>query len=178
MRRIAAAAAVLLTGCAGGQPFESAFSTGSTSTSTTAVTAPTITLPEMGSATTTTRRPSTTTTLQRASRSARERTPAVPVGSNRAIGQQMAAERGWTDEQWNCLERLWTKESGWNHLAANRSSGAYGIPQALPGTKMATAGADWRINPATQIRWGLGYVGGRYGTPCGAWSHFLSRGWY
>lgn len=115
-------------------------------------------------------RPSTTTALRAA--------PPVAPGSNRAIGQQMAAERGWVGQQWVCLEALWTKESGWNHLASNGSSGAYGIPQALPGTKMATAGADWRTNPATQIRWGLGYISGRYGTPCGAWSHFRSRGWY
>ena len=66
---------------------------------------------------------------------------------------------------------------GWRVNAAN-SSGAYGIPQALPGSKMASAGADWQTNPATQIAWGLGYIAGRYGTPCGAWDHSESNGWY
>jgi hypothetical protein len=105
--------------------------------------------------------------------------PAV-VGSTREIGQQLAAERGWTGQQWICLDKLWTNESGWNTYARNRSSGAYGIPQALPGSKMATAGSDWQTNPATQIKWGLGYIAGRYSTPCGAWSAFLSRSphWY
>lgn len=98
---------------------------------------------------------------------------------NVKIGERLAAERGWTDQQWLCLYQLWQKESRWNHLAHNRNSGAYGIPQALPGTKMATAGADWQTNPATQIRWGLGYIAsGRYGTPCAAWSHSKSVGWY
>jgi uncharacterized protein YabE (DUF348 family) len=102
----------------------------------------------------------------------------VPAGSNRQIGQSMAAARGWTGQQWTCLEALWTKESNWNHLAKNPSSGAYGIPQSLPGTKMATAGSDWTTNPATQIKWGLGYIAGRYGTPCAAWGHSQSVGWY
>ena len=99
-------------------------------------------------------------------------------GSPRSIGQQMAAARGWTGEQWTCLEALWTRESGWNHLAQNPSSGAYGIPQALPGSKMGSAGSDWATNPATQIEWGLGYIADRYGTPCGAWGHSESVGWY
>lgn len=86
--------------------------------------------------------------------------------------------RGWTGSgQWGCLESLWQRESGWRATAAN-PSGAYGIPQALPGSKMASAGADWRTNPETQIRWGLGYIADRYGTPCGAWSHSQSNGWY
>src|SRR5690606_33306080 len=99
-------------------------------------------------------------------------------GSAKAIGKAMAAERGWGADQYVCLEKLWDKESGWRWNAENPSSGAYGIPQALPGTKMATAGADWRTNPSTQIEWGLGYIAGRYGTPCGAWSHSVSVGWY
>ncbi|MCY7287980.1 MAG: G5 domain-containing protein, partial [Cryobacterium sp.] len=73
---------------------------------------------------------------------------------------------------------LWNKESGWRVNAENSSSGAYGIPQALPGSKMATAGDDWQTNPATQIQWGLGYISGRYGTPCGAWAHSSDVGWY
>jgi len=73
---------------------------------------------------------------------------------------------------------LWNKESGWNYQAQNRSSGAYGIPQALPGSKMSSAGGDWQTNAATQVRWGLGYILGRYGSPCGAWDHSQSVGWY
>ncbi len=90
----------------------------------------------------------------------------------------MAAARGWTGEQWNCLYSLWQKESNWNPYAQNPSSGAYGIPQSLPGNKMATHGADWRTNPATQIAWGLDYIAGRYGTACGAWNHSVARNWY
>lgn len=104
--------------------------------------------------------------------------PASFSGSTRSIGQQMAAARGWTGSQWTCLESLWTRESGWNHLAQNPSSGAYGIPQALPGSKMSSAGSDWATNPATQIEWGLGYIADVYGTPCGAWGHSQSVGWY
>jgi hypothetical protein len=85
---------------------------------------------------------------------------------------------GWGDDQFGCLVALWDRESGWNSQAYNSSSGAYGIPQALPGSKMATAGADWQTNAATQISWGLGYIAGRYGTPCGAWNHSESVGWY
>jgi hypothetical protein len=73
---------------------------------------------------------------------------------------------------------LWQKESGWNYQASNRSSGAYGIPQALPGSKMASAGADWQTNAGTQISWGLGYISSRYGNPCGAWAKSQSSGWY
>ncbi len=85
---------------------------------------------------------------------------------------------GWGDDQFGCLVALWNKESGWNYQAYNRSSGAYGIPQALPGSKMGSAGADWQSNAATQVAWGLGYISGRYGSPCGAWSHSQSTGWY
>jgi uncharacterized protein YabE (DUF348 family) len=99
-------------------------------------------------------------------------------GSTRDLGRQMAAARGWTGSQWTCLEALWTKESNWNATAQNPSSGAYGIPQSLPGSKMGTAGSDWQTNPATQIEWGLGYIAGRYGTPCGAWSHSQANNWY
>ncbi|MFD6444157.1 ubiquitin-like domain-containing protein [Promicromonospora sp. NPDC060204] len=104
-------------------------------------------------------------------------TPA-PSGSVKEIGQQLAAARGWTGSEWTCLESLWERESGWNYQAANPSSGAFGIPQALPGSKMASAGSDWATNPATQIKWGLGYIADRYGTPCGAWGHSESVGWY
>ncbi|MEU6710462.1 transglycosylase SLT domain-containing protein [Nonomuraea sp. NPDC046802] len=98
--------------------------------------------------------------------------------ANKSIAEPMVAKRGWNKAQFRCLERLWTRESDWNHRAANSSSGAYGIPQALPGRKMATSGRDWRTNPRTQIKWGLGYIKERYGTPCGAWAKFQSHGWY
>jgi hypothetical protein len=80
--------------------------------------------------------------------------------------------------QFGCLELLWNRESGWNHLAQNPSSGAYGIPQALPGSKMASAGSDWQTNPYTQVRWGVSYIKSRYGTPCNAWAHSQQVGWY
>lgn len=100
-----------------------------------------------------------------------------PTG-NRAIGAELAAARGWTGAEWRCLDALWTRESGWNAAAHNPYSGAHGIPQALPGNKMASAGDDWYSNPATQIKWGLGYISARYGSPCAAWGHSESVGWY
>ncbi len=106
--------------------------------------------------------------------------PAIVPGSNRDIGKQLAAGYGWTGIEWQCLDNLFERESNWRHLIANPSSGAYGIPQALPGSKMASAGADWQTNPATQITWGLGYIKGRYGTPCVAWGKWTERSphWY
>jgi resuscitation-promoting factor RpfB len=102
----------------------------------------------------------------------------VSPGSAQAIARELAAARGWGDDHFACLLSLWKRESGWRVNAENRSSGAYGIPQALPGSKMASVGADWRTNPATQITWGLGYIKNRYKTPCGAWGSFQSKGWY
>jgi hypothetical protein len=91
----------------------------------------------------------------------------------------MAKRFGWKSQrQYQCLVNLWKRESGWRHKAHNSSSGAHGIPQALPGSKMASAGPNWRSNPRTQIKWGLKYINGRYGSPCGAWSHWLNRHWY
>ncbi|MEV7693920.1 hypothetical protein AB0N73_11390 [Microbacterium sp. NPDC089189] len=84
----------------------------------------------------------------------------------------------WGDDQFSCLVLLWNRESGWRANALNPSSGAYGIPQAWPAEKLAQAGADWRTNAATQINWGLSYISGRYGTPCGAWDHSQRTGWY
>jgi hypothetical protein len=104
-------------------------------------------------------------------------TPAPPP-TPRQIASQLLAQYGWDSGQFSCLDPLWTHESGWNVYAENPSSGAYGIPQALPGDKMASAGPDWRTNPATQIRWGLTYIQGRYGSPCAAWSHEQGTGWY
>ena len=100
------------------------------------------------------------------------------AGEAQAIARGMLGGYGWGDDQFGCLVSLWDRESGWNSQAHNPSSGAYGIPQALPGSKMASAGADWQTNAATQISWGLGYISGRYGSPCGAWSHSESVGWY
>lgn len=99
-------------------------------------------------------------------------------GSAQAIALGIIASHGWGGDQFNCLVSLWNRESRWNVYAHNTSSGAYGIPQSLPGEKMASAGADWQTNPATQIIWGLGYIEGRYGSPCGAWAHSEDKGWY
>lgn len=95
-----------------------------------------------------------------------------------AIAADLVSRRGWGSDQFQCLVSLWNKESGWRVTADNPTSSAYGIPQALPGAKMATAGADWRTNPRTQISWGLGYIAGRYGTPCAAWGHSQAVNWY
>lgn len=99
-------------------------------------------------------------------------------GSAQAIALTMVSARGWGVEQFDCLVALWIRESQWNVFAHNPSSGAYGIPQALPGNKMASAGADWATNPATQITWGLGYIAARYTDPCGAWAHSEEHNWY
>ena len=103
---------------------------------------------------------------------------AVPQGSPQQIARGMLGSFGWSSSQFSCLQPLWNGESGWNVYASNPSSGAYGIPQALPGSKMASAGPDWQTNAATQIRWGLGYIRSVYGSPCGAWSHEQAYGWY
>ncbi|MEP6697941.1 MAG: hypothetical protein ABJA34_13845 [Pseudonocardiales bacterium] len=109
--------------------------------------------------------------LDRATRSAQR----DPQGAARVIAAQ---SYGWTGSQFTCLDRLWTRESAWNYRAQNPYSGAYGIPQALPGSKMASVGSDWATNPVTQIKWGLGYIESRYGSPCSAWGHSQSSGWY
>jgi hypothetical protein len=103
--------------------------------------------------------------------------PAQPSGSAQQIAAAMLGSFGWSSGQFSCLDSLWTRESGWSVTAQN-PDGAYGIPQAYPGWKMASAGPDWQTNAATQIRWGLGYIAGMYGSPCGAWSHELATGWY
>jgi hypothetical protein len=97
----------------------------------------------------------------------------------REIGQTRMALWGWTTTtEWNCLDALWTAESNWNPLADNPSSSAYGIPQSLPGSKMATVDADYLTDPTTQITWGLGYIDDVYGTPCSARTHQINYGWY
>lgn len=97
---------------------------------------------------------------------------------NRALGCALLLDAGFGLEQMPCLDKLFTKESGWNHKARNQSSGAYGIPQALPASKMATYGSDYLTNPVPQIKWGLNYIERRYDTPCGAWSFWQSHNWY
>ena len=102
----------------------------------------------------------------------------MPKSDIQAYAREQVLARGWSESDFSCLVSLWDRESGWNPNAYNPSSGAGGIPQALPASKMASAGADWATNPQTQVNWGLGYIAGRYGTPCGAWNSFLSQGWY
>jgi hypothetical protein len=99
-------------------------------------------------------------------------------GNPQKIAEGMLGSFGWPSSEFGCLVSLWNVESGWNIYAQNPSSGAYGIPQALPGSKMASAGPDWQGDAATQIRWGLGYIKSLYGSPCGAWSHEQATGWY
>jgi hypothetical protein len=103
--------------------------------------------------------------------------PAPSAGTVKAIAYNLLSSYGFATSQFSCLDDLWTQESGWNVYAEN-ASGAYGIPQALPGSKMASAGPDWESNATTQIKWGLGYIKTEYGTPCGAWDHEEAYGWY
>jgi hypothetical protein len=102
----------------------------------------------------------------------------APSGSAQQIAMGMLGSYGWSSSQFSCLDSLWNQESGWNVYATNPTSGAYGIPQALPGDKMASAGPDWQTDAATQIRWGLSYIQSLYGSPCGAWAHEEADGWY
>jgi len=99
-------------------------------------------------------------------------------GTAKAYALGLLTSMSYGDDQYSCLVKLWNRESNWRHTATNRSSGAYGIPQALPGTKMATEGPDYLTNPETQIRWGVKYIKGRYGSPCGALAHSDKLGWY
>ena len=104
-------------------------------------------------------------------------TPTNPTEAQ-TIGKEMMLAAGFGEDQWGCLYNLWMRESGWRTTAGNVSSGAYGIPQSLPASKMAAFGGDYLTNPRTQIAWGLSYIKGRYGTPCGGWSAFQAKGWY
>ncbi len=98
----------------------------------------------------------------------------------RSVARLMLGDYGWSDSQWSCLEKLWVGESGWNYKATNSSSGAFGIPQSLPASKMATVAGDYRTNPVTQITWGMNYIKASYGSPCNAWSLWNNRSphWY
>ncbi|MQY12105.1 hypothetical protein SRB5_22350 [Streptomyces sp. RB5] len=102
-------------------------------------------------------------------------TPSVPTTVS---GIKAAAQKMMPADQFTCFSNIVQRESGWNYRATNPTSGAYGLMQALPGSKMATAGDDWRTNPLTQIEWGLGYMNDRYGSPCGAWSFWQANSWY
>jgi hypothetical protein len=106
------------------------------------------------------------------------RTEDAADGDPKTIASALLRDFGWDGSEFGCLDSLWTRESGWNVHADNPSSSAYGIPQALPGSKMASAGPNWESNPVTQIKWGLGYIESRYGSPCNAWGHSESHGWY
>lgn len=101
-----------------------------------------------------------------------------PAGA-RMVAKRIAKNKhGWGPNQFVCLNNLWTKESGWRYRASNSRTGAYGIPQAHPGSKMVSIARDWRTNPVTQIRWGLRYIDSRYNSPCGAWAKFKRSNWY
>jgi len=107
--------------------------------------------------------------------------PAVTTaasGSPQQIAQAMLGSFGWSSSQFSCLDPLWAHESGWSVSAYNAGSGAFGIPQALPGSRMASAGPDWQTNAATQIKWGLDYMNSRYGSPAAAWNFWSTHHWY
>jgi hypothetical protein len=99
-------------------------------------------------------------------------------GTPKEVAMNLLPDHGWSQSQFSCLEKLWNKESRWKVNADNPSSTAYGIPQALPGNRMAAYGKDWRTNPVTQIKWGLDYIEATYGSPCSAWGHSQAKGWY
>jgi hypothetical protein len=103
---------------------------------------------------------------------------AAITGTPLQIAHTIATQSGLNQQQWVCLDSLWYQESKFQTSARNHRSGAFGIPQALPATRMASAGADWRTNPATQITWGLSYIKARYGTACNAWAHWKRDRWY
>jgi hypothetical protein len=102
----------------------------------------------------------------------------APSGDPQSYAAGQMGAYGWDSGQMGCLIPLWNQESGWNVYASNPQSYAYGIPQALPGDKMASAGPDWQTSYVTQITWGLGYIRSNYGSPCGAWAHEQADGWY
>ena len=102
----------------------------------------------------------------------------TPKGARTVAKALMEDKYGWGDRQFGCLDSLWTKESHWNYKASNRRSGAHGIPQALPATKMDVISTDWRTNPVTQISWGLRYIDIRYETPCKAYAKFQRSRYY
>lgn len=102
----------------------------------------------------------------------------APAPDPRDYARELVLARGWSADDFSCLLVLWGRESGWSPTATNPASGAYGIPQALPAVKLASAGPDWRDDPLTQVRWGIGYIASSYGTPCAALTHWDFTGSY
>jgi hypothetical protein len=117
-------------------------------------------------------------TLSNASGPARTRTVDLSSADPRTLTKALLPRFGMSASDFACVDSIWSQESGWNVHAANPTSSAYGIPQALPGSKMASAGPDWQGNARTQITWGLGYIKARYGSACAAWGFKQSHGWY
>jgi hypothetical protein len=128
------------------------------------------------------RRPATDTVkaraLSNASGKAVTKTEDLSSADPKTLARALMPQFGMSSSEFGCLDNIWSQESGWNVHAANPSSSAYGIPQALPGSKMSSAGPNWEDNAETQIRWGLGYIRSRYGSACGAWSFKSGHGWY
>ena len=117
--------------------------------------------------------------MARISIAARQVESARQADGAKEVARQIIAQKyRWSERQFACLDNLWTKESKWNYKARNKSSGAHGIAQALPATKMEIVGTDWRTNPVTQITWGLKYIEERYEYPCRAWSKSKRSNWY
>ena len=116
--------------------------------------------------------------LSNASGRAVTKTEDLSNADPRDLARALMPQFGMSSSQFGCLDNIWSQESGWNVHAANPSSSAYGIPQALPGSKMSSAGPNWEDNAETQIRWGLGYIRDRYGSACAAWSFKQGAGWY
>jgi hypothetical protein len=114
----------------------------------------------------------------RKERASRDAERAKLAGTPKEVALNLLPDHGWKSDQFSCLDKLWTKESGWRANADNPTSSAYGIPQALPGKRMASYGSDWQTNPVTQIKWGLDYIESAYGSPCNAWAHSVAKGWY
>ena len=102
----------------------------------------------------------------------------TPLGAKKVAKAILIDEYGFTEKEYKCLNSLWTQESNWNYKSRNKKSGAHGIPQALPASKMNIVSTDWRTNPVTQIRWGLRYISIRYETPCKAWAKHKRSNWY
>ncbi|MFD0317033.1 aggregation-promoting factor C-terminal-like domain-containing protein [Streptomyces flavalbus] len=114
-----------------------------------------------------------------ASRSATRDASSFAVQSSYSVAEIQSMARSMVPaDQWTCFSNIVDHESSWNYQAVNPSSGAYGLFQALPGSKMSSVGADWQTNPATQIKWGLNYMNERYGSPCGAWGFWQANNWY
>ena len=118
------------------------------------------------------------TALADTSGTARTKVERIKPTNPKDLARALMPEYGLSSAEFGCLDNIWSQESGWNIHADNPSSSAYGIPQALPGSKMSSAGPDWANNAETQIRWGLGYIRDRYGSACGAWGFKSGHGWY